>query len=105
MGEIRPRRHGASICPTVDARHLHVSPRTLAADGYVTRTVTRLPARRPQRIRENPMLVDPWRPVTRCSAGFTLMGVSSEAKFGATGMPLTSRTFFEEEPGVEIRDI
>lgn len=100
MGEIGPGGQWSLGLPDVDPGTYTLRLEQLAADGTVTRTVTTPFLREdPDRIRENPMLVDPGASVITVQRGFTLWGIA-EANFG-DGILYVQ--IFEENRG-EIRD-
>jgi nucleoid-associated protein YgaU len=100
MGEIGPGGQWSLDLPDVDPGTYTLRLEQLAADGTVTRTVaTPFLREDPERIRENPMLVDPGASVITVQRGFTLWGIA-EANFG-DGILYVQ--IFEENRG-EIRD-
>ena len=100
MGEVGPGGQWSLDLPDVDPGTYTLRLEQLAADGTVTgRIETPFLREDPDRIRTNPMLVDPGASVITVQRGFTLWGIA-EANFGE-GIRYVQ--IFEENRG-QIRD-
>ncbi len=100
LGEVGPGGQWSLDLPDVDPGTYTLRLEQLAADGTVTgRIETPFLREDPERIRTNPMLVDPGASVITVQRGFTLWGIA-EANFGE-GIRYVQ--IFEENRG-QIRD-